>query len=139
MLENTAMCPSLIRAKQNRWIVAEHLFTIGHIQQEILRQHWETGAPKPARLIVDEGELPEALPRHYHPFASWRETDGRGRKSIMRGWLGTASLSLDVTLNCLDTSRESKTARISKRQLSIKVESRTTIEFAGACNFVLEV
>jgi len=76
-------------------MVAERLNTIGYIEQERLRERWVTGEAKPERLqVADNGDLPIALPNHYHPLVNWRETDGKGRKPVMRSWLGLCSLDL---------------------------------------------
>jgi hypothetical protein len=96
-MNTSLMCPSIPRARVNRRIVHDHLFTLGYIEQEILREHWQTGTEKPERLVVGE-EFPTILPRRYHPFANWRESDGRGRKPILKGWMGDLGIALSLDL-----------------------------------------
>jgi len=80
-------------------MVANRLNTIGYVEQELMRARWQIGEAKPERLVVaDYGDLPLALPKHYHPFANYRESDGRGRKSVMRSWLGLYALDKGAAL-----------------------------------------
>jgi len=72
---------------------------MGYVEQERLRERWLIGEEKPERLqVADEGDMPKALPNHYHPFANWRETDGKGRKSVMKSWMGLIGIGLDNAL-----------------------------------------
>jgi hypothetical protein len=96
---NTLGMSALARAKVNRHIVANRLFTIGYVEQELLRQRWLHGEPKPERLIVaDYGDYPRVHPNRLHPYATWRYTDGKGRRPVMESWLGQYSLALDTNL-----------------------------------------
>jgi len=91
---------SLPEARRNRGMIANHEHIRGYIEQELLREHWAMGAKKPESLIVGgEGDMPLALPKHYHPFADWRATDGRGEQPIMRSWLGLYSLDKGTALH----------------------------------------
>ena len=91
----TQLVASPAEAKRNRFMVAERLNTLGYVEQELLRARWQMGEAKPARLqVADYGDLPVVLPTHYHPFADWRNSDGRGRKPVMKSWLGLCSLDL---------------------------------------------
>ena len=95
-MQQTMLVMSPAEAKRNRYMVANRLNTIGYVQQELLRARCQTGEPKPERLLVaDYGDLPIVLPNHYHPFAQFRLSDGRGRKAIMQSWLGEIGVGLD--------------------------------------------
>ena len=92
-MQQTMLVMSPAEAKRNRYLVANRLNTMGYVEQELLRARWQIGEPKPARLqVADYGDLPIVLPNHYHPFAQFRLSDGRGRKPGMRSWLGLISL-----------------------------------------------
>jgi hypothetical protein len=128
-MDTSMMCPSLPRAKRNRFIVHEGLFVLGYIEQEILREHWTTGTPKPTRLIVGE-DFPTVLPNRYHPFADWRATDGRGRKSVMKGWLGEAGFALDLGLIADCRNNRHVKARI------VKATKVIAVKYAGEVDFM---
>lgn len=113
------LCESRQRARENREIVADHLFTLGYIEQETLRERWITGEEKPVRLIVEDN-LPEILPSRYHPLAGWRTTDGKGRKPIMKGWMGELGYALDLTIE-------------PDRKAKVKVE--TSVRLVGEIEF----
>ena len=96
MIHNDLLVVSLAQASRNRCMVADRLNTMGYVEQELLREHWVTGEPKPDRLQVAEyGDWPAVSPKHYHPYANYRATDGKGRKSVMRSWLGQLGIGLD--------------------------------------------
>jgi len=99
MISTMLLCPDLAGAKANRYIVANRLFTIGYVEQELLRKRWLHGEPKPERLLVaDDGDWPRVHPNRLHPYATWRYSDGKGRKSVMRGWMEQLSDALDSSL-----------------------------------------
>uniref|UniRef100_A0A6H1ZIG3 Uncharacterized protein n=1 Tax=viral metagenome TaxID=1070528 RepID=A0A6H1ZIG3_9ZZZZ len=69
------LCTNLEQATQNRQRVHNHENIHGYLVQEAAREGWAWGQPKPPSLCV--GELPVVHPRHYHPFAVWRQSDNQ--------------------------------------------------------------
>jgi len=68
------LCPNQEQASQNRDRIANQDSIHGYLVQEELLRHWAFGEPPPHDLIY--GDLPQVHRKHYHPFATWRTSDG---------------------------------------------------------------